>query len=275
MENNTELETTNQDTNKNEFWAENDTVLDTANTSENNEIITENQSAVNVKKKDSFFTTRKLAIMGIMSALAFVLTWVRFPLPFMFPAFLEFQISELPALFVGFLLGPIHGGIVVIIKSLLDLATMRGTGTMFIGNLSNLIVDLAFVLSASVIYHIMIKRFKLKNKSLKATNAITAIVSLSAGVLVGTGIAILANWLIVIPLFVRVMFEGSWMPLLGMTSVLYPNITVETFYRYYLSAAVLPFNILRLSISAVIAFFTYKVLKPYTLSKKKKTEKTE
>ena len=54
--------------------------------------------------------------LAMYSALAFVLYNIKFPLPFMFPSFLDIQISELPALIAGFSMGPISGCLVIIIQ---------------------------------------------------------------------------------------------------------------------------------------------------------------
>ena len=35
--------------------------------------------------------------------------FIKFPLPMLFPSFLDFQVSNLPAIIGGFLLGPVYG----------------------------------------------------------------------------------------------------------------------------------------------------------------------
>ena len=55
------------------------------------------------KQNKSRFTTKTLAKVAVLSALSFVLyMWVKFPLPMLFPSFLDIQVSELPALIGGF-----------------------------------------------------------------------------------------------------------------------------------------------------------------------------
>lgn len=68
--------------------------------------------------------------LAMYSALAFVLYNIKFPLPFMFPSFLDIQISELPALIAGFSMGPISGCLVIIIKWLLKFPL---SSTFFVG----------------------------------------------------------------------------------------------------------------------------------------------
>ena len=58
--------------------------------------------------------------IAMYTALSFVLyAFVKFPLPFAFPGFLDIQISELPALIAGFSMGPVSGCLVIVLKCLL------------------------------------------------------------------------------------------------------------------------------------------------------------
>ena len=68
----------------------------------------------------NFFTASNIAKLGIFSALAVILYFLNFPLPF-FPPFLEIHLSDLPALICGFTLGPIGGVLTVVIKILIKL----------------------------------------------------------------------------------------------------------------------------------------------------------
>ena len=60
-----------------------------------------------------------VAKLALLTALAFALYLAKFNLPFMFPSFLEVQFSELPALLAGFSMGPVAGGLVIVLKCLL------------------------------------------------------------------------------------------------------------------------------------------------------------
>ena len=67
------------------------------------------------------FTTGNIATMAVLTAISVILyMFVKFPLPFIFPGFLDIHFSELPALLGGFSLGPIAGVIIVIIKCLIN-----------------------------------------------------------------------------------------------------------------------------------------------------------
>lgn len=183
--------------------------------------------------------------LAMYSALAFVLYNIKFPLPGMFPSFLDIQISELPALIAGFSMGPISGCLVIIIKGLFKSAI---TSTSFVGELTDVLLGICFVVPSSLIYN------SRKNKK-------TALLGLVVGSLLLTVMAIIVNRFISVPLLIKVS-EGGWEPLLNMASSLYNrDITKETFYKWYLGVGVLPFNLLRCFIVSAVTFFLYPRLK--------------
>ena len=136
------------------------------------------------------------------------------------------------------------GCIIVVVKLLVKLVCL-GTSNMFVGELANLITGWAFVIPAGILYmHMRTKR--------------GALLSLAVGSLSSIAFAIVANRFILIPFYVDIMFKGSFDPLLNMISPLFPNITKESFYTYYLWVSVLPFNALRCLIAGAVCFVVYK-----------------
>ena len=93
---------------------------------------------------------RKLAFIAMSGALGAVLMIFDFPLSFA-PSFMKFDISDLPALFVGFFLGPVAGSAVCVVKIAVRLV-MKPTSTAYIGEAVNLVGSLLFVLPAALIY---------------------------------------------------------------------------------------------------------------------------
>ncbi len=73
-------------------------------------------------------------------------------------------------------------------------------------------------------------------------------------------IAVLVNYLIAVPFYVQAFFGGNFDALVGVCSLVYPEINASNFYAYYLCAGVLPFNLLRLSLVGIVTFFVYKRL---------------
>ena len=197
----------------------------------------------------NFFTTRRMTMLAIFSALSFVLYILSFPLPFMFPGFLSVDFSEVPILLAGFMLGPISGAVTVLVR--FGLKSAYGTNTMYVGETADLIFGLILVLTSSIIYKY--------NRTKKG-----AVIGLAAGVTVTTGMAVIFNRFVLVPLYLQLFFGGNWGPLLDPLSALYrTEITRQNFYAYYLLLAVLPFNLLRLTVCAVITFLLYKRLQRF------------
>lgn len=183
--------------------------------------------------------------VAILSALSFILyMFAKFNLPFMFPSFLDVQFSELPAILAGFSLGPVAGTLVIVIKCLIKFPF---SSTSFVGEITDMVLGILYVLPAAIIYQ--------KNKTRK-----NALIGLIVGTCVSTVGAIILNRFVSVPFYVQFFFHGNFDVIVKMCSPLYPSMTKETFYLFYLSAAVLPFNILRLGLVSVVTFFVYKSL---------------
>ena len=183
--------------------------------------------------------------VALLTGLSYILyLFVKIKLPMIFPVFLEMQISELPAILAGFSLGPAAGTVVIILRSLLKFPLST---TVYVGELTDMILGILFVLPAALIYK--------RNKTKKS-----ALIALGVGTLVSTVGAMLLNYFVSVPFYVEAYFGGDFGAIVGMLSALYKNITVENFYVIYLFAGILPFNILRLTIVSILTFLLYKRL---------------
>ena len=192
--------------------------------------------------KNARFTTAYIAKVAILTAISFILyAFAKFPLPFMFPGFLEIQISELPALLAGLSMGPVSACIVIVLKCLFKLA-MSHTGN--VGELTDILLGISFVLPASVIYQLH------KDKK-------HALIGLAVGSAILTVLSLVVNRFISIPFYAKLYGFDA---VVGMVSSLYENVTVDNFYTYYLLIGVLPFNILRCIIVSGLTFVLYKRL---------------
>ena len=132
--------------------------------------------------------TRKITVTGMLSAIAFILMYIDFSVPFM-PSFIKMDISELPALIGSFALGPIPGVVICLIKNLLHL--MRTT-TGGVGELSNFILGASFVFTAGMIYK--------KNNTKKG-----ALIGSVLGAAIMAVISIVTNYYIVYPIYTNFM----------------------------------------------------------------------
>ena len=186
--------------------------------------------------------TRKIAVIGIFSAISGVLMFMELPLWFA-PGFYELDFSEVPVLICAFAYGPVAGVIAELCKILVKLF-LKGTSTVFVGDLANFVVGCALILPASIIYHI--------KKSRKA-----ALIGLGTGTVIMTIFGSVFNAIYLIPAFAKLFMPMD--ALIGMGTAVNPSITsVGTLVMF----AVVPFNLLKCVADSIITFLLYKPLSP-------------
>ncbi|MCM1043133.1 MAG: ECF transporter S component [Corallococcus sp.] len=193
------------------------------------------------------FSVNNIATISVLSAISFILyAFVKFPLPWIFPAFLDIQFSDLPALLGGFALGPVAGCLIIIVKCCLKML-FGLSSTNCVGEIADIFVGIAFVLPAALFY-----KYRKSKKG--------AIGGLAVGGTIAVGVSVLANWLILIPAFTQLFAGGDFSKIVGMVSGLYGGVNESNFYAYYLPLGVVPFNMLRCLLCAIITYFVYKPL---------------
>ena len=101
--------------------------------------------------------TKKLVLIALFSSVAAVLMFLDFSIP-LAPSFVKFDLSELPVILGGYLLGPTSGIVIIILKLTIKLI-LKPSSTMLIGEFSNFIASLTYMLPAVLYYR--------KNKTLK------------------------------------------------------------------------------------------------------------
>lgn len=99
--------------------------------------------------------THKITVSAMLSAVAFVLMFLDFAIPFLIPSFIKMDVSELPALLAAFALGPVWGVVVCLVKNLIHLFI---TTTGGVGELCNFMLGVSFVLPAGLVYQRMKNR---------------------------------------------------------------------------------------------------------------------
>ena len=183
----------------------------------------------------------QITVIANLTALAVLFYFFpKFPLPF-FPGFLEIQFSNLPAIIGGYALGPIAGGTIVVVRTLIKLPF---SSTAYVGELVDLIIGLSTVLTSSLIYKY--------NRTIKG-----ALIGMGAGTVVWVVIAVAANYFFVIDFYVEFFFGGAIEPLVGMASMI-PGITAENFMSKYILYAAIPFNLLLSIVVYSVTFLVYK-----------------
>ncbi len=187
---------------------------------------------------------KNLAVLvrtALLGAIAFVLMLLEIPIPIV-PAWLKLDFSDLPALIAGFALGPISGMIVQVVKILLFLL-VRGTSSGFVGELGNLLMGIALVLPASLIY--------MKGKSRKS-----AVIGMIVGMVCMTITSGLTNYYLLIPAYSKLMGVEA---ILSMCKELNPAMDSVAAYCYM---AAMPFTLVKSFIDCVVVFALYKKLSP-------------
>ncbi|HNY10941.1 MAG TPA: ECF transporter S component [Candidatus Wallbacteria bacterium] len=165
---------------------------------------------LNILTKVSIFGTISFVLMKLLE----------FPIPLLFPDFLKFDISEVPALIIGFAISPAAGVCVVLLKNAIHfVTTFNILGTLVANN----IAGIAFVGLSALIYS--------RNKNLK-------------GAIIGMCSGTIAMALIMIPV------NRVLLPLWGMA---YDPAAHKLIFF------VIPlFNILKGSVDTLITYFLYK-----------------
>lgn len=185
------------------------------------------------------FGVKELVFIAILGSISTLLMYLKFPLPFM-PPFMNFDFAAIPEIVGAFILGPIAGVFIILVKILLMIILM-GTSTMFAGELQNFILSCAFVLPAAIIYR--------RNKTKQA-----AINGLIVGVIVLTITSIITNIFFIIP-FYATLFGISVDDVIKMASAVNPLINDKLTLALF---GIVPFNIFKGGISAIITVLIYK-----------------
>lgn len=192
---------------------------------------------------EKLLTTRKIAMIGMFSAVAGVFMLIEMPMPFA-PSFYKIDPSELPVLICGFAFGPVAGVLTEFVKIIIKLF-FKPTSTAFVGELANFCVGCSFVLPATIIYHIK------KNK-------VTALVGCITGTLVMTIFGTLFNAVYLLPTF-AVLYGMPLEALIGMGTKINPNVTnVYSFVAF----CVAPLNLIKGTAVSALTFVLYKPLSP-------------
>jgi len=184
-------------------------------------------------------TTKQIVIMAMFGAMAAVLMVFEVQIPFA-PTFVKLDVSDLPIIIGGFIYGPFIGIGIACIKIVLNLV-LNGTTTMFVGELSNLILSIAHMLPTAIIYQ--------KSKTKKS-----ALIGLFTGTVVASVLAIISNLFIIFPLY-------SSLFNLSMDSIVEMAVATNPLVNDLLTMilfSLLPFNIFKFTIVSLITIIIYK-----------------
>ncbi|MGN0249023.1 MAG: ECF transporter S component [Lachnospiraceae bacterium] len=202
--------------------------------------MSENTTQVTVNKKTTKrISVRKLTGTAMLSAIAYVLMFLDFSVPFM-PSFIKMDLSELPALIGAFAYGPVAGVVICLVKNVIHLMI---TTTGGVGELSNFLLGASFVLVSGGVY-----RFKKSRKG--------ALIGSVLGAFVMGIFSIIFNYFLVYPIYYNFMPQDA---ILAAYQLIFSGVKNILQCLIVFNA---PFTFIKGMISVVITFIIYKRISP-------------
>lgn len=185
--------------------------------------------------------TRLVAGCGMLSAIAFVLQLLEFPLPLLIPDFIKLDFSDLPELIGAFAYGPLAGVVIALVKNLLH--ALIATHSFGIGEMSNFILGAVFSGVAGLVY----KKYNSKKG---------AFIGGVLGALAMALVSFPSNLFIVYPVYYNFMPKDV---IISAYSAILPWVnSIEVSLLVFN----VPFTLIKGLISAGIALLIYKPLSP-------------
>lgn len=202
--------------------------------------MSENTTQVTVNKRTTKrISVRKLTGTAMLSAIAYVLMFLDFSVPFM-PSFIKMDLSELPALIGAFAYGPVAGVVICLVKNVIHLMI---TTTGGVGELSNFLLGASFVLVAGGVY-----RFKKTRKG--------ALIGSVLGAFIMGVFSIISNYFLVYPIYYNFMPQDA---ILAAYQLIFGGVKNILECLIVFNA---PFTFIKGMISVVITFIIYKRISP-------------
>lgn len=184
---------------------------------------------------------QKITRIAMLAAISALLMYFDFPLWFA-PNFYKLDFSELPVLIGAFALGPVSGIVIEAVKVFI-VFLVKGSSTGGVGEVSNFLIGLSFVLPAAYVY-----KFN-KTKT-------SAIVGMVTGTVILTAVGGVLNAFVLIPLY------SKFIPLeqiIQMANKLNSSINnIATLILF----AVVPFNLVKGILVSILTTFIYKRISP-------------
>lgn len=181
--------------------------------------------------------TKKITYSAMFAAIATVVMFFEFPLPFM-PPFLKVDLSGAVSLLAAFMFGPVPAVLITMVK---DIIHAFSSTTGCVGELGDFFMTSAFCVVASLLY----RRYHTRRG---------AVLGMACGALAMTVVGCFTNKYMLIPFFAKVMPIEA---ILSACSALNPLIgSVDTYVLF----GVVPFNLVKGFILSAITLLLYKRL---------------
>ncbi len=170
-------------------------------------------------------STKLISLIGVMTALSFVLYFFELPVGFILPqaAFLKIDFSDIPAILLSLSAGPVAGILVELLKNILHFLFINKDGS-FVGELANFCAGVGFLIPVALIAR---KNFNFK----------TYVPALLLGTAVMALAMILINYFVTIPMYFPDMDSAARWGLIN--------------------SAITPFNILKGILMSIVIVLLY------------------
>lgn len=180
----------------------------------------------------------------MLSAVAFILMFIEFPIPMLIPSFVKMDFSDLPALLGAFALGPVYGAVISFMKNLLHIV-IKGTSTACVGELCNFMLGAVFSVTAGCIY---------KHRKSRKTAILGALIGAAAMAV----FSVPSNYFITYPAYVQ-FYHMPLEAILGMYQAILPS--ADSLIKC-LVIFNMPFTLVKGLLDAALCMVIYKPLSP-------------
>ena len=184
--------------------------------------------------KTGKWSIQKLIYTAMLAAVAGVLMSLEFSVPMM-PPFYKVDFSDVPSVIAVFLMGPVSGICVEVIKLLIKLITV-GTNTMYVGELANLIAAFLFVWPLWFLYQKL------------GANRKAAVEALLLSIVIRTACACFINANITLRLYAKAMSLPLDEVIRMVASV---NPAIKDLNGFIILATI-PFNVLKVGLNYIV-----------------------
>ena len=184
--------------------------------------------------KTGKWSIQKLIYTAMLAAVAGVLMSLEFSVPMMPPIY-KVDFRDVPSVIAVFLMGPVSGICVEVIKLLIKLITV-GTNTMYVGELANLIAAFLFVWPLWFLYQKL------------GANRKAAVEALLLSIVIRTACACFINANITLPLYAKAMSLPLDEVIRMVASV---NPAIKDLNGFIILATI-PFNVLKVGLNYIV-----------------------
>lgn len=199
--------------------------------------------SASISTKKSAMSIQTIAKISILGALAFLVMLFEIVIPFV-PSFYKLGLDEAVVLIGGFALGPWAAVCIEALKIALTLI-IRGSTTAGVGEISNFLIGLSFVLPATIIYQ--------KHKTRKS-----AIFGLLIGSICLVVFGGLINYFVILPAY-------AYFMKLPIDAIIDAGHVINSNINSVLTMVLLattPFNIIKSVVLSIVVLLVYKRVSP-------------